>query len=118
MSNTYEDSEAWCNAIRDALTREGAPLAPDCPVYDSLGDMMYEAGGEYFVAITGNAPDAGQDDPIQAIVAIHIRDLMNTAMKAMTYLKDAGKLDYLQSLGIPVVDMSDEDDEATEHKLH
>lgn len=112
-----ENADAWINSIRDALTKEGATLTPDCAVLDSVGDMMFGTDSDYFIAIAGNHPDDAEDSPVRSVMVLHVGDLMKIATKVLTHLKTEGKLEYLQSLGVPVVDMSGDED-SPERKLH
>lgn len=108
--------EEWSQSVLDAVKRVGCDVTSDCKVYDSTGDMMFGAGGEYFIGVTGNDPDDAIDDPTRTVMVLHVRDLMAISMRVLSVLKTEGKVEYLQSLGIPIVDMSGGDD-ATEQTL-
>lgn len=120
---TEAHNKEWADSILKALRDSGAELVEGCKVYDSVGDMLYGAGGdsgelEYFVAVAGNDPDDPDNTPIRNVMVIHVSDLMHMAMKVLSTLRGEGKIEYLQSLGIPIVDMSGEDDDASpEHTL-
>lgn len=118
MSDKESNAAEWAQSIRDSLLREGAELDGEVPVYDSVGDMMYGAGDEFFVAVAGNHPVDPENSPVRVVMVVHVRDLISMAEKVLTTLRKEGKLEYLQSLGIPVVDMSDGDEVTPEPKLH
>lgn len=120
---TEAHNKEWEESILKALRDSGAELTEGCTVHDSVGDMLYGAGDDtgtmqYFVAVAGNTPNDPDNTPIRTVMVIHVSDLMHMAMKVLSTLRSEGKIEYLQSLGIPIVDMSGEDDEASpEHTL-
>ncbi len=118
MEDQSVSGEVWSKSVRDSLAAEGANIAPDCAVFDSLGDMLYSAGGEFFVAVAGNGPDDARTDPVKGVMVLHVHDILMMANKVVKVLVDEGKIDYLRSLGVTLPDMSEEDAATPEHPLH